>query len=543
MARTDLFFIARLLLLATLCTVAGVWSMQDPEWFLMLGDTDSYTRLTRVWNFLQTGDWFNNHFPFYNTPWGIDLHWTKPLDLCLLLSTAILRPFLSLKDALYYGSFLWNSLFLFAASFSIAWGIYPRTGKTAALFSGLLVLVQPGLNAAPNCIDHHTFCVFLQCLALGICSREAINEKLLGLVLASGLWVAIEFGLFAGLLLACLHFISPQKLKPTLLWMAIGITIFIPLERGSDWVNYKDLQRLSLVHAYIAWGAWLFHSRHLRLTAALLAIALFSYLTYFEILFQVIDPRIKAVWFKKVNEIRSVYQDGKIDMFALAIGIGAGFAIIACRGTHQIRLVLPGLLFYTPLTLYQIRHVYYLSPYVALSFGFLGARLLNKYQTTHPFRAVGALTGLLALPLALKLTSWPFLLQPSSQQKHIPGLVRALEKIVKSADHLFISPDLLSTAIVWHLGVGTVYAPYHQNVNGILDTIRFWQSSDEKSIHDVLLSRGITYVLIWQGDPLQDKKGAVFTKIRQGLFPAFLTPLTLPDDLNKEYLLLKVKAA
>ncbi|MEJ2203288.1 MAG: hypothetical protein P8170_04190 [Gemmatimonadota bacterium] len=47
-------------------------------------DPDSYTRLLRVRDLLTGGAWFDPVLERANTPYGLRLHWTRPMDLGLL---------------------------------------------------------------------------------------------------------------------------------------------------------------------------------------------------------------------------------------------------------------------------------------------------------------------------------------------------------------------------------------------------------------------------------------------------------------------------
>jgi hypothetical protein len=148
----------------------------------------------------------------------------------------------------------------------------------------------------------------------------------------------------------------------------------------------------------------------------------------------------------------------------------------------------------------------------------------------------------MTLPLMTTALVWPLLPDRPKGRHPIPALIEAISPTLNPGSRLFIWPDMESTALVWHLGMGTVYAPYHQNVDGILDGIQFRRTSDPRLIHEMLKKRGISHVIMPRSldDSLKDTPG-VFTQIAQGSPPPFLEPAALPKDLSESYLFFSVK--
>ena len=59
-------------------------------------DTDSYTRLIRVFELLNGADWYDQPFSRANAPYGHTLHWTRPFDSLLIMGAGLLTPFFGL---------------------------------------------------------------------------------------------------------------------------------------------------------------------------------------------------------------------------------------------------------------------------------------------------------------------------------------------------------------------------------------------------------------------------------------------------------------
>jgi hypothetical protein len=50
-----------------------------------LVDSDGYARLLRIERLIETGGWFDVSLPRADWPYGGSLHWTRPLDVLLIL--------------------------------------------------------------------------------------------------------------------------------------------------------------------------------------------------------------------------------------------------------------------------------------------------------------------------------------------------------------------------------------------------------------------------------------------------------------------------
>ena len=56
-----------------------------------LRDTDAYMRLIRVQELWQTGNWYQTVTSSLGAPDGLSLHWTRPLDILILLPALLLH--------------------------------------------------------------------------------------------------------------------------------------------------------------------------------------------------------------------------------------------------------------------------------------------------------------------------------------------------------------------------------------------------------------------------------------------------------------------
>ncbi len=205
--------IAVFLLLAALVLHAG-FGVQ-PGGFLATGalaDTDSWTRSLRVLALWQDGGWFEETLPRLAPPDGLSLHWTRPLDILILLPAMGLHGLGGLPRAqavLVAGGLLCPVLHWLAAV-AAAWAARPLWPRLGPPMAGLLLLLAPPAlsYAAPGRSDHHTLILLAGVLALGAALRalrdpaDARAAGWAGAWLGFGLWVSVEGLLFAAPVLA-----------------------------------------------------------------------------------------------------------------------------------------------------------------------------------------------------------------------------------------------------------------------------------------------------------------------------------------------------
>ena len=88
-------------------------------------DTDCYTRALRIIDWLQDFQWQEKIFPYTNPPDGFVLHFTRINDIIWLIFTLPFLPFFPLKEAVFYGGFLFSPFFMFLTLITVLWGIKP----------------------------------------------------------------------------------------------------------------------------------------------------------------------------------------------------------------------------------------------------------------------------------------------------------------------------------------------------------------------------------------------------------------------------------
>jgi hypothetical protein len=87
--------------------------------------------------------------------------------------------------------------------------------------------------------------------------------------------------------------------------------------------------------------------------------------------------------------------------------------------------------------------------------------------------------------------------------------------------------------------VRVIATPYHRNIRGILDSHALMSQSPSDTAHAKLRERGVDFI-VWRAQPGADQfwtagasDGSLFSALRQGQIPAWLTPVELPPHLAR----------
>lgn len=75
-------------------------------------DLDDYMRVMRVEQLTDDLDWYNGRVERENAPYGLEMHWTRAHDLCILSLTAPLLPFMPKKEAIHIAASFSGTIFL-----------------------------------------------------------------------------------------------------------------------------------------------------------------------------------------------------------------------------------------------------------------------------------------------------------------------------------------------------------------------------------------------------------------------------------------------
>jgi hypothetical protein len=227
-------------------------------------DFDSLMRMQGVIDLLQGQHWYDHVQHRLNPPNGVFIHWTKPVDMLLLLFALPLSSFLPIQTAVLVSAAFVPPVFMVISVYLLLWAVRPL--KVAAPVQLYLVLV---CAAAPICwggygsfaVDHHFLLITLSIAATGLVvhllsAAEIFLKKYsltLGAVIGLGIWVSPEFMVFSGVCLAysgCCWIGNPERYRFVLPDILKTITFLLCLavlwERRPLWAVEHDT--VSIVH-------------------------------------------------------------------------------------------------------------------------------------------------------------------------------------------------------------------------------------------------------------------------------------------------------
>jgi hypothetical protein len=235
-------------------------------------DTDSYMRLIRVEELWRSGDWFQTLTPKLGAPDALSLHWTRPLDVIILLPALLLHLFgWDMHRAIYWVGVLSSPVLHLLACIAAAWAARPLFPQHGAWRIAALMLLLSGASLSyslPGRPDHHTLSILAMAVAAGYAIRGLLAPErprpawLAGAWSGFGIWVAPEVVLSVAPLLVTvgLAWLYAREKAPE--WARFGeriglgmlslIALAIAVERmPGDWVSI-EYDKVSLLHLSLA---------------------------------------------------------------------------------------------------------------------------------------------------------------------------------------------------------------------------------------------------------------------------------------------------
>ena len=256
--------------------VTGIVSLRVFPWLAegALFDPDSYMRLVRIEELLETGRWYDGSIPRSNAPFGETLHWTRPFDGILLALTALLRLFLPTAEALHYAGVSVAPLLLVVLCFVVSWTVTTLVGSRWQIYAMLALLGQLGVMgyALPGRSDHHMLLLVLFALAVGLLVRlllqpsSTVVAMSAGVALGAGLWVGPEGAVLAAVAIAALgvRWVIRGMGSRDALFVTVGLAATIAtalvIERPPSRILVVEHDRVSIVHLLPAVAAAFFWS-------------------------------------------------------------------------------------------------------------------------------------------------------------------------------------------------------------------------------------------------------------------------------------------
>lgn len=563
---------------------------------------DAYMRLLRVRELWDGGGWYDAVSARGNAPFGEILHWTRPLDVLLLLGGALGALSMDFETALFAWAAVIGPLLHLVTLLVLLWACRPlfdqvfdpASDQASLVRLGLLFAVQffISFQFAAGRPDHHGLNTMLFIAQMGFAFRlsragcEAKTALWAALAAALALWISIEGGLGAAMILTTLTAAwvlhgGPylRRIMRFLGFLCLALVAALVLERPPHDLLAPEFDRLSIVHlalfAILALFSLLFAglsrfgpgpASRLGLTLAGAAgTAMIMGLWLPGILdgpMAKMAPLVREVWFANNAEVSPVLRFDDLRRTGPNALAHLGLVIVALptllqllrRSRGEARLnwaVLAVFLCLTlALALREARWVGYaqilsLPPCIALLhylFGRFGGGGLGRAALPIGmviFLATGPLIGGGLLRHALPIGK-------TGKPCELPEMARFLAENYPNRPHTLLNFIYSGPELLYRTQHKVIATPYHRNTAGIVDTIRFLGAIDEGGPKNLVKKRDIDLVLICPGDPEADNyrrpEGAatLLMRLEAGRPPPWLKPIALPVALNAKFKLFQV---
>jgi hypothetical protein len=203
-----------------------------------LVDTDSYMRVLRILDLYNGTGWYNTVTLRVGAPEGLSLHWTRPVDILILLPALAAHLFgAGIPRAVYWSGAAFSTVCHILACLAVTWAARPLWPSPAHRFAAVILLANGtafGYGVFGRA-DHHTLILLLTVLMVGGALRACLNHSHLNDSRRDRrmrYWGAIA-GIYAGLGI----WVSPEAMIPiTPVIAVIGLFWLLDAERR-DWAG------------------------------------------------------------------------------------------------------------------------------------------------------------------------------------------------------------------------------------------------------------------------------------------------------------------
>lgn len=554
-----------------------------------LADPDAYLRLVHILDLRLGQPWFDHVTLRLSAPQGLEVQWTRPLDLLILLPALLLEALAGLdaRTALLVAGILVSPVLHVAAVVAAAWAARAIWPGSAPWYAAILAAGAPAAleYSAVGRADHHALILFSITLALGAALRAlrpagspaaALGA---GAAFGLGIWTGPEVQLVvapvliatgvAAMVAADGRALAAQGERVSV-GMAIMLAVAILVEHPPARWLVVEYDRVSVHHLALAFcGVGIFRiagltggaPRALRIPATVggSALALLLLVLIFPGMVQGplanADPAYLHHLHPVIAENRPLppFGPGPFPLTVILVGpaVVAGLPAIALGFPGWVRdgrwpaglALLATLLAGIATTLAAGRFALDLVPPAAIA----GAGLFGMVLGAARPRAAGARAALaaslfaivLGLPLLGRLSQatapaagtgavacdWTAMAQWLDAER--PGVRPGAEAPILLAGDLFAGSE-----IAWRTPYRSVAAPHHRGGAAIADTMTVISSPDAAAVEGAIRRRGVDLLLICRNGPqVSLADGTLPQAIFSGAAPDWLRPIPLPAAL------------
>lgn len=596
-----------------------LYTQKEPPFTLV--DTDCYMRLIRVAHWANTGSWYDNVIPGSNAPFGESLHWSRPLDVLILPGALLFQPLLGFRNSLLFSGILISPILEVLAVLALAWGMASFTNRPQRIRLLMFFAIQPAIffpfmGGRP---DHHSLLALLFIIEIALLARisttafRPLYARLLGLTMAMALWVSIEGLVSIAMALTILGSLWAYEKQPriatatatTFLWLFAGTVLAFLLDRPpSPHFFAFEADRISFQHVllmgFLAGGTVIMKCVSwdmIDLPRGWPRLALGGGIGIFIILliyffipsllsspFSQSNPRALQLWLPNVAEVQPIARPTLESAYFFMLMLGP---ILIClpwlcgrlwspkkRGHFICLLTAIGLVFYLPLTFYQMRWGYYSGLLLIFPLNMILTEILGKIQIRYEgiprlllrvFITTLFLSGFLLLTSQLDsqnslLISHPTVsatnISPKNDQRNStqsqPTLAKMCQWMQQNRDRLPTNPRFLNfiddgPEILYRTGWQIIATPYHRNGQALVDTYTILSSPpNDPEAMKILRERRPNLILIRTGGAevscfYLGKKDCLYQALAHSKPPEWAEKIELPEPLSNQFYFYRIQ--
>ena len=548
---------------------------------------DDYMRFVQVYDWLDGAGWYDLRQLRLDPPGGVDMHWSRFVDLPLAAVIAVAEPWVGRETATIAAAVIVPALLMLALLLAAGWMAAPLLDRDQVPLAALMTILTVPLliQFFPGRVDHHAWQLLIAALLVGALARlmrhaEARGPAVLaGAVTALGLWIGVGVLPWAALFMAVLALrwiaVGGRTVAAGLTTAAVllaGALVLLPvglppgawLDRACDGfsVTYVGFAALGAVFWGVLWGASRrLASRRGRLgvaaaaAAAALAglVALFPECRALPAITAAQDSLLAKAWLANVGEVRSIltmFQSSPEQTPFWLLGpavavIVAALQVLGRGGWTRWGAYLAFAAAAFALLLWHSRLLPFAHLFAVPPLAWLLGIPWRRVETWAPVRRVAARFALLIAFSPVPTGALLLLAQEPSKadarqsvqaacdiRRALPVLngARLAEPPKVIAAFIDLGPELL-----FRTPHSVLAAPYHRNVAGNLDVLRLFAARTDDAARRIIRRRKVDLVFFC---PLSgaryahsgDGTRAFVDRLADGEIPDWLSPVPLPGE-------------
>jgi hypothetical protein len=570
-----------LAVLALALSVAKFWPDIVTVWTTgAFANTDDAMRLVEVRDWLAGQAWFDLHQYRLDPPGGVDMHWTRVLDVPLAFLIKAFSMFLQTGEAERLTRIVFPLTLLFFLCAAVV-GLARRLAGPAAMLPAAIMVVAAGAVFAhfePGRIHHHVAQILLVVLILratidavddASVGRAALAATLAALSLSINVenitYILVEIAVFALVFVARGQPFA-RALASFAITLAVASLVMFVATIGPSHYFTGACDAFSNAHlmaifigaaafVVMAAGARLLSAWPLRLAASALGAAVVIGALALAFPSCLGDPQagvtplLRAYWLSKVEEARPLIamilaKPSNFFIFACAPLLGLLAALLAAwrerEATRVNWLIVAAFAAMGVATsLWQVRAISSASALALFGGVFVAAHAMNW---AHRQKSVLAKLSPILVVMPFCSTFWAIaaaaaVSQPAEPGKADPKTCRSpatMQTLAALPKSLLMAPIDMGSDILAQTAHSVLAAPYHRNNHGNGEMVRAMLAKPDEA-RKIVADSGAAYVVFCASLPetglyAAGEREGLAAMLLNGRAPDWLAPVAAPPD-------------